>query len=80
MSFLKVVVAEFDARDLRRDREYGHAASIAVEQSIDKMKVAGAATAGANGQLIGQVSLSACGKRACFFVPDVNPFDTLVGA
>src|SRR5580704_2107145 len=80
MSFLKVVVAEFDARDLSCDRKHGHAAAIAVEQPINKVQVPGAATAGAYRQLVGQVSLGARGKSASFFMSDVNPFDAFVCA
>src|SRR5580693_36021 len=80
MSFLKVVVAEFDARDLSRDGEYRHTAAITVEQPVNKVKVPGAATAGTYGQSVGQVRLGACRKRSDFFMPDVDPFDALMGA
>ena len=39
------------------------------------MKVAGTATAGADGQFAGDVRIGARGERRDFLVADVNPFD-----
>src|SRR5271156_4183818 len=44
------------------------------------MKVAGTATAGADGQLAGDVRIGARGERRDFLVADVNPFDGFLPA
>jgi hypothetical protein len=44
------------------------------------MKVAGTATAGADGKLAGDVRIGARGERRHFLVADVDPFDGFLSA
>ena len=53
LDVLKVINADFAARDMRCQGQHWHTAAMGVEQAVDQMQVAGAATAGAHGQLAG---------------------------
>jgi hypothetical protein len=65
---------------MSRDCENRHGASMAIEEPVDEMKVAGTATPGADGKLASNVRVSPGGKRRHFLVADVNPFDRLLSA
>ena len=73
MRGLEVVDADFGARDVRGDRQHGHAVAVRVEQAIDQMEIARTATAGADGELPGEVGFGAGGKGGAFFVANVDP-------
>ena len=77
---LKVVNADFTARNVRGQRQHRHTAAMGVEQAVDQMQVAGPATAGTHRQFAGQMRFSACGKGCGFFVAHVNPLDLLLAA
>src|SRR6516164_6473657 len=75
MRLLEIATADFDARNLRGDRENRHARTVSIKQTVDQMQVARTATAGANGERAGQMSLGAGGKGGGLLVPGMNPFD-----
>jgi hypothetical protein len=49
MGFLEISGAEFGRRDLCGNRKYRQARSMAIEQAIDEVQIAGSAAAGADG-------------------------------
>jgi hypothetical protein len=53
---------------------------VGVEQAVDQMQVAGAATAGADRQLTGQMRLGTGGKGSGLFVAHVNPLNLFLTA
>ena len=53
---------------------------MAIEEAVDKVKVAGAATPGADCKLAGHVRVRARGKGRHFFVADVDPLDGFLSA
>ena len=69
MRRLEIVDADLAAGDMGRDRQHRHAAALAIEQAVDEMQVAGAAAAGADRQLAGQMGLGARREGAAFLVP-----------
>ena len=75
MCLLKVAASDLMTRDLRRNRKYRHAVPMAIEQAIDEVKIARAATACAHSDLSGKMSLRTGGKRGHLFMPHVQPFD-----
>src|SRR5208282_2656796 len=75
MRLLEIIGANLAARDMRRNCENRHGASMAIEQPVDEVKVAGIATPGADCQLAGDVRVGARVKGRHFLVADVNPFD-----
>src|SRR5271168_4138008 len=66
LSLLKIFAAELFSGNLRRDRQHRHAIALAIIEAIDKVSVAGPATAGTDREIARQVRLSPCGKRGCF--------------
>ena len=62
MRFLKIIISQLDARNLRRDRHHRNAAAIAIEEAVDQVQVSGAAAPGAHGQLVGEVRFAARSK------------------
>src|SRR5277367_2541930 len=78
LSLLKIFAAELFSGNLRRDRQHRHAIALAIIEAIDKVSVAGPATAGTDREIARQVRLSPCGKRGCFFIACVYPGDRLV--
>jgi hypothetical protein len=77
MRLLKVTAAYLIARDLRRNCEDGHTAAMAIEKSVDEMKIPWAATAGAHGDLTCKMGFGSGGKRCDFFMPHVHPVNLL---
>jgi hypothetical protein len=59
------------------DREYRHLAAVCVVETIDQMKIAGTATAGADRQVPGEMRLCSRGKGSPLFMAHVNPVDGL---
>jgi len=55
---LKVPAANFGAWNLRDDSKHRHAASMAIEQSIDEMKIPGPQTSRAWGDPTGQLRIA----------------------
>src|ERR1700733_7981577 len=53
---------------------------MAVEQAVDEVQIARAATAGAHRERPGQVGLGAGGEGTDFLVPDMDPFDLALPA
>jgi hypothetical protein len=75
MCFLEISPAYFGGRDLRRNRQHGHAGPVAVEQTVYQMKVAWPAATCADSELSSQMRFSSGGKSGSFFVAGMNPFD-----
>jgi hypothetical protein len=48
---------------------------MAIEEAVDEVKIARAATARAHRELSGKMSLRAGGKRGYLFMPYMQPFD-----
>ncbi len=65
---------------MRGDRQHGRAAAMAVVEAIEQVDVARAAAARRTDQLASQLCLGASRERANFFVPHVDPLDTLIAA
>jgi hypothetical protein len=63
-----------------RNCENRHGAAMAIEQAVDEVKVARAATPGADSELAGDVRLGAGGEGRHFLVADVNPLDGFLSA
>ena len=53
---------------------------MALEQTVDKMEVAGPTASGADGEGARQVRFGAGGEGGGLLVPGVDPFDRSVGA
>ena len=53
---------------------------MAIEQAVDEVQIARAATAGADRELAGQMRLGARGEGRHFLVADVNPLDLRLAA
>jgi hypothetical protein len=53
---------------------------MAIEEAVDEVKVAGAATPGADGELAGDVCVGAGGEGRHFLVADVNPLNGFLSA
>src|ERR1700751_3446222 len=75
MGLLKIAGADFSRRDLRGDRQHRHTRPGAIEEPIDQMQIARAATAGTNRELARQVRLGAGSKGGDLLVPDMQPLD-----
>jgi hypothetical protein len=50
---------------------------MAIEEAIDQVKIARAATACAHGKLACNMSVRSCGERGYLFVSDMKPLDLL---
>ena len=75
MSLLEVVRTDLRGGDLRRDRHHRHARALAVEETVDEMQVTGAAAAGADREVAGDMGVGAGGEGCDLFVAHVQPFD-----
>ena len=53
---------------------------MAVEQTVDEMEVAGAAAAGADSKIAGQLRLRAGGESSRLLVARMDPVDRAIGA
>jgi hypothetical protein len=74
MRTLKVTASDLMTRDLRRNRKYWHAIPMAIEEAVDEVKSARAATTGAHRNLPCKMSLRAGGKRGQFLMSYMKPF------
>jgi len=75
MGLLEISGADLGRRDLSRNRQHWHARAVAVEQAVDEVQIAGAATASADGEFARQMRLGASRKGSDLLVPDVDPLD-----
>ncbi len=72
---LKIAAAYLLTRNLRCDCQHWNTAAVAVIETIEEVHIARAATAGANGDLAGEMCFRARGKRPCLLIPYVKPRD-----
>jgi hypothetical protein len=77
VGFLKVAAPDFARRDLSRYCQHRSAAAVRVEQTIDEVKVAGPARAGAYRKSARDLRLARSGEGGHFLVSDVDPLDRL---
>jgi hypothetical protein len=61
-----------------RNGENRNGASMTIEETIDKVKVAGPATAGANREIASQLSIGTGGEGCDLLVTDVNPLNSFL--
>jgi len=80
MSLLEVVGADLRAGDVGGDGEYGHAVAMAVEETIDEVKVAGAAACSADCEGASEMGIGSGGECGGLFVAHVDPFHGAVSA
>ena len=80
MGLLEVAGADFGAGDVGGDGQNGGGAAVGVVQAVDQVQVAGAAAAGADCQLTGELRLRPGRERRSLFVADVQPLDRAVAA
>jgi hypothetical protein len=71
MGRLEIIDADLGAGNVGGNREDRDAAALRIEQAIDQMQVARAATACANSQLPGEMCFSGGRKCGTFLVPHV---------
>ena len=57
------------------DPQHRHTRAMAVEQAVDEMQIARAATAGADGEGAGEMRVRAGGEGGYFFMAHMDPFD-----
>ena len=75
MGLLEISRADLGRRDLRGNRKHRHARPVAVEEAVDEVQVARAATASANGEFARQMRLGASRKGSDLLVSDVDLLD-----
>jgi hypothetical protein len=80
MRLLEIVGTDLAAWNMSRDCENRDGASMTVEKPVDEVKVAGAATPGADCKLASHVRVSAGGRGRHFLVADMDPFNRLLSA
>src|SRR5258708_1236081 len=80
MGFLEIARADLGRGNVSRDRHYRHARAVAVEQTIDEVQVAGAATSGANREATRDMRIRAGRERGDLLVPDVQPLHAAMAA
>jgi hypothetical protein len=73
MRFLKVAEPDFRRRNMRGDGQYRLLVTVAIEQAIDQMQIAWAATAGADSELAGGGRIGTRGKRRDLLVTGMHP-------
>src|SRR6202012_5046566 len=73
--FVKIAAPDLGARNMRGNRQHRYTRTVTVEQAVDQMQVTGAATAGADRELAGEMGLGAGGERRGFLMPGMNPVD-----
>src|SRR5882757_241995 len=72
---LKVAASNLVTRNLCRNCEHGDTIPMTVEEAVDEVKIAWAATARTYGKLSGKVSLGSSGKGSYLFMSHMQPFD-----
>src|SRR6266403_3745902 len=65
---------------MSRDRHHWHPRAVAVEQTIDEVQVARAATSGADRETTCDMRVPAGGERGDFLVPDMQPLHAAMAA
>jgi hypothetical protein len=75
MGLLEISGADLGRRNLGRNRKHWHPRSVAVEQAVDEVQVARAATASANGEFAREMRLGASRKSSDLLMPDMDPLD-----
>ena len=75
MGLLKVAASDLMTRNLCCNRKYRNAIPMAIEEAIDEVKIARAATACAHRNLSCKVSLRTGGKRGRLFMSYMKPLD-----
>jgi hypothetical protein len=60
---------------MRGDRQHRHAGTLAIEQAVDQVQVAGTAATRADRELSGQMRVRARREGRDLLVPDVQPVD-----
>ncbi len=73
--FLEIAGADLGRRDLRGNREHGHARAMAIEETVDQMEIARPATARADGEFVRQMCFGARCESGNLFVPNMDPLD-----
>ncbi len=73
MSLLKISAADFSAGYLRGDGQHGHAAALAIVETVDQMQIARTAAPGANRQCSRKMRFRSRGEGCRLFVSYVNP-------
>src|SRR4051812_34667077 len=80
MGLLKVAGPDLGGRDMCRDRDNRDPGTVAVEQAVDQVQIAGSAATGTNGEVAGQVRIRAGGEGSPLLVSDVQPRNLAVPA
>ena len=75
VGLLEVAGADLGAGDVGGDGQHRGHAAVGVEQPVDEVQVAGAAAAGADRQLAGELGLRPGREGRGLFVADVHPLD-----
>jgi hypothetical protein len=75
MRLLKVTTSDLVTWNLCCNRKYRHAIPMAIEETVDEVKIARATTASAHSDLSCEMGLRSGSKRGCLFVPHMHPFD-----
>jgi hypothetical protein len=74
---LKVAAPDFARRNLSRYCQHRSAAAVRIEQTIDEVKVARPARAGADRKFARDLRLAGSGESGHFLVSNVDPLDRL---
>ncbi|CDP83973.1 hypothetical protein BN975_01241 [Mycolicibacterium farcinogenes] len=80
VGFLEVFGADLGTRNVGSDGQHGHAAALRIEQPVDQVQIARAATARAHGQLTGQRGVGGRGEGGGLLVPNVLPGELAAAA
>src|SRR5258708_1012032 len=75
MRLLKVAASNLVTRNLRRNSKYRHTIPMTIEETIDKVKIARAATARAHSDRTCKVSLRTGSKSSHLLMPYMYPLD-----
>lgn len=73
--FLEVLRPDLGARNVGGDGQHRHAAALRIEQPVDQVQIAWAATTRTHGQLAGQRGVGGRGEGGGLLVADVLPGD-----
>src|SRR6266851_9840154 len=77
MSLLEEVCTDLPGRNLRSQGQDRRAAPMSVEQTLDQVGIAWAATAGAHGQAASELGFGSRGEGPGLLVADMYPFDSV---
>src|ERR1700730_9671826 len=76
MRLLEEVCTDLPCRNLRSQGQDRRAAPMSVEQTLDQVGIAGAATAGAHGQAASELGFGGRGEGPSLFIAHIHPFDS----